>query len=48
MIKILMNGDGVVSRKSVAALVLRLVTTPGLEVRSSLGVHKASSPTASA
>ncbi len=30
-----------VSRKSVADLVVKLATTPGLEVRRSLGVHKA-------
>jgi uncharacterized protein YbjT (DUF2867 family) len=35
------NAAGVVSRKSVADLVVKLATTPGLEVRSSLGVHKA-------
>jgi uncharacterized protein YbjT (DUF2867 family) len=35
------NPDGVVSRKSVADLVVKLATTPGLEVRCSLGVHKA-------
>jgi uncharacterized protein YbjT (DUF2867 family) len=35
------NPSGVVSRKSVADLVVKLATTPGLEVRSSLGVHKA-------
>ena len=35
------NAAGVVSRKSVADLVVRLATTPGLEVRRSLGVHKA-------
>jgi uncharacterized protein YbjT (DUF2867 family) len=29
-----------VSRKSVASLVVRLATTPGLEVRKSLGVNK--------
>lgn len=34
------NPDGVVSRKSVASLVVRLATTPGLHVRQSLGVHK--------
>jgi len=34
------NGDEVVSRKSVADLVVRLATTPGFEVRQSLGVHK--------
>jgi uncharacterized protein YbjT (DUF2867 family) len=31
---------GVVSRKSVAALVVKLATSPGLEVRHSLGVSK--------
>jgi uncharacterized protein YbjT (DUF2867 family) len=31
---------GIVSRKSVASLVVRLATTPGLEVRHSLGVSK--------
>lgn len=35
------NPNGVVSRKSVADLVVKLATTPGLEVRRSLGVHKA-------
>lgn len=35
------NADEQVSRKSVADLVVRLATTPGLEIRSSLGVHKA-------
>ena len=35
------NASGIVSRKSVADLVVRLATTPGLEVRNSLGVHKA-------
>jgi len=34
------NADAQVSRKSVADLVVKLATTPGLEVRSSLGVHK--------
>lgn len=34
------NPDGVVSRKSVADLVVRLATTPGLHLRESLGVHK--------
>lgn len=34
------NPAGVVSRKSVASLVVRLATTPGLHVRESLGVHK--------
>jgi hypothetical protein len=29
-----------VSRKSVADLVVKLATTPGLEIGSSLGVHK--------
>lgn len=36
------NPGGVVSRKSVADLVVKLAMTPGLEVRRSLGVHKAS------
>ena len=31
---------GVVSRKSVADLVVKLATTPGFEIRRSLGVHK--------
>jgi uncharacterized protein YbjT (DUF2867 family) len=35
------NASATVSRKSVADLVVRLATTPGLEVRHSLGVHKA-------
>ena len=35
------NASAVISRKSVADLVVRLATTPGLEVRRSLGVHKA-------
>ena len=35
------NPSATVSRKSVADLVVRLATTPGLEVRRSLGVHKA-------
>ena len=35
------NASGTVSRKSVADLVVRLASTPGLEVRCSLGVHKA-------
>jgi uncharacterized protein YbjT (DUF2867 family) len=35
------NAEAVVSRKSVADLVVRLATTPGLEIRRSLGVHKA-------
>jgi len=30
-----------VSRKSVASLVVKLATTPGLESRHNLGVHKA-------
>lgn len=34
------NPSGVVSRKSVADLVVKLATTPGLGVRLSLGVHK--------
>jgi uncharacterized protein YbjT (DUF2867 family) len=34
------NPTATVSRKSVADLVVRLATTPGLEIRSSLGVHK--------
>ena len=36
------NADAVVSRKSVAELVVRLATTPDLHVRESLGVHKTS------
>ena len=36
------NPSATVSRKSVADLVVRLATTPGLEIRKSLGVHKAS------
>lgn len=36
------NASAQVSRKSVADLVVRLATTPGLETRSSLGVHKTS------
>lgn len=36
------NASAQVSRKSVADLVVKLVVTPGLEVRSSLGVHKKS------
>ena len=36
------NPGGVVSRKSVADLAVKLATTPGLEVHRSLGVHKAS------
>lgn len=35
------NPGGVVSRKSVADFVVKLATTPDLEVRRSLGVHKA-------
>lgn len=35
------NPSATVSRKSVADLVMRLATTPGLEIRKSLGVHKA-------
>jgi uncharacterized protein YbjT (DUF2867 family) len=35
------NASEQVSRKSVADLVIKLATTPGLEIRSSLGVHKA-------
>ncbi len=35
------NASETVSRKSVADLVVRLATTPGLEIRRSLGVHKA-------
>lgn len=34
------NPSGVVSRKSVADLVVKLTTTSGLQVRQSLGVHK--------
>jgi uncharacterized protein YbjT (DUF2867 family) len=34
------NASAVLSRKSVADLVVRLATTPGLEIRHSLGVHK--------
>lgn len=34
------NADDQVSRKSVADLVVKLATTPGLEIRGSLGVHK--------
>lgn len=34
------NKDAMVSRKSVADLVVKLATTPGLESRSSLGVHR--------
>ncbi len=36
------NASAQVSRKSVADLVVKLAMTPGLELRSSLGVHKAS------
>ena len=36
------NASEQVSRKSVADLVVKLATTPGLEIRSSLGIHKAS------
>jgi uncharacterized protein YbjT (DUF2867 family) len=36
-----LNKDATVSRKSVADLVVKLATTPGLEIRSSLGAHKA-------
>lgn len=35
------NASEQVSRKSVADLVVKLATTPALEIRSSLGVHKA-------
>jgi NAD(P)H-binding len=35
------NASEVVSRKSVADLVVNLAMTPGLEIGSSLGVHKA-------
>jgi uncharacterized protein YbjT (DUF2867 family) len=35
-----MGADRVVSRKSIADLVVKLATTPGLEVRKSLGVNK--------
>ena len=34
------NSSEVVSRKSVADLVVKLAMTPGLEIQSSLGVHK--------
>ena len=34
------NASEQVSRKSVADLVVKLAMTPGLEIRSSLGVHK--------
>lgn len=33
------NASATVSRKSVADLVVKLATTPGMEIRSSLGVH---------
>jgi uncharacterized protein YbjT (DUF2867 family) len=36
------NSSATVSRKSMADLVVKLATTPGLESRSSLGVHRAS------
>ena len=36
------NASDVVSRKSVADLVVKLAMTPGLEIRRSLGVHKES------
>jgi uncharacterized protein YbjT (DUF2867 family) len=36
------NASKVVSRKSVADLVVKLAMTPGLEIGSSLGVHKTS------
>jgi uncharacterized protein YbjT (DUF2867 family) len=36
------NASETVSRKSVADLVVKLATTPGLGVRSSLGIHRAS------
>jgi uncharacterized protein YbjT (DUF2867 family) len=35
------NSSAAVSRKSVADLIVKLALTPGLEIRSSLGVHKA-------
>ena len=35
------NAGETVSRKSVADLVVKLAMTPGLEVRKSLGIHKA-------
>lgn len=35
------NPEAVVSRKSVADLVVKLATTPGQAIRGSLGVHKA-------
>lgn len=34
------NPEGVVSRKSVADLVVKLATTPDFQIRQSLGVHK--------
>lgn len=37
------NPEGIVSRKSVADLVVKLATTPDLHIRQSLGVHKPSS-----
>lgn len=36
--------DETVSRKSVASLIVKLATTPGLEIGSSLGVHKENAP----
>jgi hypothetical protein len=36
------NASETVSRKSVADLVVKLATTPGLEIRRSLGVHNES------
>lgn len=36
------NPEGVVSRKSVADLVVKLAVTPDVEIRQSLGVHKPS------
>ena len=36
------NPSKIVSRKSVADLVVELATTPALEIRRSLGVHKGS------
>lgn len=35
------NPSATVSRKSIADLIIKLATTPGFEVRKSLGVHKA-------
>lgn len=35
------NAEAAVSRKSVADLIVKLATTPGLEIRESLGIHKA-------